>query len=105
MYKLTVLAGNRTHWEADLAANRGTTDTELCRVQTRQYAQGRREAELVETIFGYGVRIRSGLCENQVLFGGRALGRQVPKEEAIAWGIAWANQDPDKRTFIRWEVA
>lgn len=101
-----VLAGNPGPWDEEMnkrcgaGSAPGTLKSEdLVQVQVDQHRRGRRSATLVSTIYGYSVRLASGLDERQVLFGGRALGRNVSKEEAIAFGIKWANEDPDKREF------
>lgn len=101
------LAGNSEKWDSvirEAKKHPNFSDRELCAIQISQYGAGHREAELTETIFGFGVRIRSGLCADQVVFGGRALGRRVEKEEAIAEGIKWANEDPEHRSFIIWKT-
>lgn len=110
MHKLIVLAGNREKWQAEIVSKcragsyEGTFNSDdLCKVQSDQHGRGRMEAVFTTTIFGFSVRLRSGLFSDQVLFGGRMMGRRVEKEEALAWGISWANQDPDHRTFIMFE--
>ncbi len=67
--------------------------------QIRVHSMGFREAGLCESIFGYSVRLRSGLCENQVLFGGRGEGRHVSYEEALEWGKSWVDDSPDFRVL------
>lgn len=74
-------------------------DDLLCSNQIRVHKAGFREAGLVETIFGYGVRLRSGLDANQVLFGGRREGRTVSYEEALEWGKAWVDNSPEFRVL------
>ena len=74
-------------------------DNLLCARQAAVHNAGFREAVLVETIFGYSVRLRSGLDGNQVLFGGRQQGRTVSYEEALAWGKAWVDASPDFRVL------
>lgn len=80
---------------------RGTPgrDNLLCSNQIRVHSAGFREASLTETIFGYSVRLRSGLCENQVLFGGRGEGRHVSYEEALEWGKSWVDDSPEFRVL------
>lgn len=74
-------------------------DNLLCSNQIRVHQAGFREAGLTETIFGYSIRMRSGLCDNQVLFGGRREGRYVSYEEALEWGKTWVDQSPDYRVL------
>jgi hypothetical protein len=74
-------------------------DDILCANQVKVHSAGFREAGLVETIFGYSVRLRSGLCGNQVLFGGRSQGRYVSYEEALEWGKSWVDDSPDFRVL------
>ena len=74
-------------------------DNLLCNNQIKVHGLGFREAGLVETIFGYSVRLRSGLNVNQVLFGGRMEGRYVSFEEALEWGKVWVDQSPDYRVL------
>lgn len=101
----SLVYGNRLDfWRAKVQEGlppRGTfgRDNLLCQNQSRVHEAGFREASLVETIFGYSVRLRSGLSSNQVLFGGRMEGRTVPYEEALAWGKAWVDESPDFRVL------
>lgn len=94
-----VLAGNPGPWDEEMKQRCDNKSEDLVKVQVDQHGRGRRSATLVATIYGYSVRLASGLDERQVLFGGRALGRNVSKEEAIAFGIKWANEDPKNREF------
>lgn len=75
-------------------------DRVLCSNQISSHSAGFRDAALVETIFGYSVRLRSGLCDNQVMFGGRRMGRYVSYEEALQWGKEWVDESPDFRVLV-----
>lgn len=74
-------------------------DKFLCRNQIKIHQAGFREAALVATIFGYSVRLVSGLCDNEILFGGRREGRNISYKEALEWGKAWVDQSPDFRVL------
>jgi hypothetical protein len=97
--------GNRYEfWKAKVQEGlppRGTfhRDDILCQNQCKVHEAGFREASLVETIFGYSVRLCSGLSSNQVLFGGRMEGRYVSYDEALEWGKIWVDQSPDFRAL------
>lgn len=102
-----VLAGNSEKWDQELRAlcspgsRPGTYNSEdLCRVQNDHYRRGHRSATLVKTIYGYSVRLASGLDGWALLLSGRQQGcRQISYEEAIEFGKNWANEDPDNREF------
>lgn len=96
----TLLAGNPSKWDEETATRckpgryAGTYDSEdLCKVQVDQHQRGRRSAALVKTLYGWTVRLASGLDERQILC------KVETREQAIAWGTAWANEDPEKREF------
>ena len=90
------LGGNPAAWDAEDAllvpGNRGEA---LCRLQESQSARGYRCAELVPTMYGWGVRAGSGLQGREIMLRSRG----VSRDEAIAWGVAWANADPLNREF------
>lgn len=100
----TVYGARQEFWENEMG--RGLPppytpgrDNLLCDNQIKAHGAGFRESGLVETIFGYSVRLRSGLCETQVLFGGRRQGRNVSYQEALQWGKSWVDEDPEFRIF------
>lgn len=74
-------------------------DDLLCSNQIKVHGLGFREAEMCETIFGYSIRLASGLDGNARLFGGRMAGRIVLYEEALEWGKAWVDASPDFRAL------
>jgi hypothetical protein len=93
-----LLAGEPDFWDDEL---RTLCDegVDLVKVQVDQHARGRRSAELTKTIHGWSVRAASGLDDFRLLFGSRIAGHEVSREEAVAWGTAWANADPTKKEF------
>ncbi len=101
-----VLAGNPQPWDEETlrrCRSGAVTDTinseDLCAVQVDQWARGRRSAVLNSTMYGWSVGIDSNLGDRKILLSGRREGRHIEKEEAIAFGIAWANEDPANREF------
>jgi len=101
-----VLAGNPSKWDEEIrtrCAPGGVSGTfkseDLCSMQIDQHHRGRRSAELVTTIYGYSVRMASGIDGRAILFGGRSLGRKVSREEAIEFGKKWANESLETREF------
>lgn len=95
-----VLAGDPSAWDEEMVRRcrpgryPGTFKSEdVCKVQVEQHVKGRRSATLCETIYGWSVRLASGLDDRQLLF------VRGTKEAALAFGIAWANEDPKKREF------
>lgn len=96
----TLLAGNPSKWDEETlrlckpGRYEGTYDSaDLCKVQVDQHRRGRRSATPVKTMYGWTVRLASGLDERQILC------KVETREEAIAWGKAWANEDPENREF------
>jgi hypothetical protein len=74
-------------------------------LQVRQHDRGRRSAVLVKTLrFGWAVCHASNLDNCAVIFSGKDMGREIPQEEAIAFGVAWANEDPKNREFFARKV-
>jgi len=103
----TVLAGNPAKWDAETLTRvrpgqyAGTYNSEdLCSVQVDQWSRGRRSAVLTSSMYGWSVRIDSGLGDRQILAGSRR-GEKLDgtKEDAIRWGKAWAEEDPENREF------
>ena len=103
-----LLGGNPQSWDDEIQRRVKTSETRagclesesLCNVQVEQHARGRRSAVLTSTMYGWSVRLASGLDENQLLFGYRVTGRRdITREEAVEWGKAWANKDPEHREF------
>ena len=92
------LGGNPEKWFAEMS-NLKDRGHGLCALQESQSARGYLPAELVKSIFGWAVRYASGLQSRGILFGYRITGRKASREEAIAWGKAWAAQDSDNREF------
>jgi hypothetical protein len=100
----TLLAGNPSKWDEEtrrLCTPGRYADTYdspgLIKVQVDQHRRGRRGAILTKTFKGWSVRASSGLDAHQVLF---VTETREGRDQAIAWGVAWANQDPDNREFI-----
>lgn len=103
-----LLGGNPQAWDDEIQRRVKASETRLgcfdseslCAVQVDQHARGRRSAVLTSTIYGWSVRLASGLDQNQLLFSYRTTGRRgITREEAIAWGRAWAAEDPTHREF------
>lgn len=103
-----LLAGNPGKWDDEIRArckqNSGLFESEgLCKVQASQHARGRRSACLQRTMYGWSVRLDSGLDDRQILYGGRHSSVDRSQEAAIAFGIAWANEDPQNREFYAYK--
>jgi hypothetical protein len=99
-----LLAGNPSKWDDEIRARcekRGSffESESLCKLQAAQHAKGRRSARLQRTIYGWSVRLDSGLDDRQILYGHRLGNKDLSREAAVAFGIAWANEDPEKREF------
>lgn len=77
--------------------------SDLCRLQVTQHARGRRSACLQRTMYGWSVRLDSGLDDRQILYGGRHSNVDRSQEAAIAFGVAWANEDPENREFYAYK--
>ena len=92
------LGGNPDKWFAEMShlKDRGQS---LCELQESQSERGYLPAELVKSMYGWTVRYASGLQGHGFLLSWRKLGRIMSRAEAIAWGTAWANEDPDNREF------
>jgi len=88
-----VIAGNGGQHDAEVT-ELTSQGVDLCRVQRIQHGRGRRTAELVRTIYGWSVRHGSGLNN----FG--IMRHSCPFEDAVQFGINWANRDPDNREFF-----
>jgi hypothetical protein len=91
------LGGNPDKWFAEMSGLGLGQD--LCALQESQSERGYRPAELVKSMYGWSVRYASGLQGFSLLLSGRKMGRKFSREEAIAWGKAWAAEDPDNREF------
>lgn len=101
-FQTLVLAGNLEPWREEIRQKcrpgiyEGTFKSDdLCRVQVSQHSRGFREAQLSQTIYGWCVRLRSGLCADQLLLSGRLLGRKVSREEALEFGRQWVAEAPE----------
>ena len=90
------LAGNSAKWDEEMR-NLPDRGESLCRLQESQSARGYLPAMLVESIYGWGVRYASGLQDFGILVRSQDLGGS--RAAAIAWGITWANDDPNHREF------
>lgn len=90
-----LLGGNPQKWDDEVRI-RNAAGEDLGSIQEDQHARGRRTAVLTESVKGWYVRAGSDLDDIQVLM--REDG--TTKAEAIAWGCAWANKDPENREFI-----
>jgi len=96
--KCKTLAGNPSAWDKEMTEWRAKYpgDENLCKMQISQWQRGRRDATIVETIYGFSVRMTSGLSGMAFIPNGRRLNTY---EEAVQVGTEWANQDPDNREF------
>ena len=92
------LGGNPGKWIAEMASlkDRGQS---LCDLQESQSERGFLPAELVKSVYGWGVRYASGLQGHGILIGSKGRARPLSRKEAIAWGVDWANTDPNNREF------
>ena len=94
------LAGNPDKWDSEMRELRQPgTHCSLTELQESQSERGYIPAVLVESMLGWCVRYASGLQGFGLLLSSRKLGRKISREEAIAWGVQWANQDPNNREF------
>lgn len=96
-----LVAGNPQKWDDETRARcrpgryENTWNSEdLCKVQIDQHRRGRRSATIVETIYGWSLRSASNLDGRQII------ASRLTRDEAIAAGTAWANEDPDNREFF-----
>lgn len=97
--EFVLLAGDPSEWDAEVR-NKDKA-LHLTILQVRQHDRGRRSAVLVKTLrFGWAICHASNLDKRTVIFGGKDTGREVSQEEAIAFGVAWANEDPKNREFF-----
>jgi len=106
-----LISGNPAAWDAEIlkakakdqdprTRNRTAADFNLCAMQVSQHRRGRRSASLLSTLYGWGVRLASGLDNRRILLSGRRQGRQISFQEAVKFGIEWTEQDPDNREFF-----
>lgn len=69
----------------------------LCAWQQDVHRRGFRDVELVESIYGWGVRSGSGIDNFALLASSRAHEVDGSLEDAVRWAAAWCAQDPDHR--------
>lgn len=104
-----LLAGKPEAWDNEIKEKcrpgcyENTFNSEdLCTIQVQQYARGRRSIQLCESIYGWYLRSSSGLDGNEVIARVASRGGILSGsiEDAIKWGINWANAAPEKREFF-----
>jgi hypothetical protein len=110
---MTVIIG-KSVWDALQAEKERTVprsawgfDSQLlCRWQERKSAEGHKEIELVESVYGWSVRYASGLQDFGLLAGLRKGNLDGSLEAALKYAQAWVDEDPTKRCcFAPDEVA
>jgi hypothetical protein len=100
-----VIAGNPTKWDREMhdlskhPKNPRDPDSALVRLQVDQHARGRRGARPCKSIYGWSVRSDTGLDNMELLASARRGDLDGSLEAALAWGIAWAENDPENREF------
>jgi hypothetical protein len=103
-----LLAGRPEKWDEEVRQRAGRSGGLNARInppelQEDQHARGRRSVEVVKSACGWTVRCASGL-DNFHLVAGSRLDAHWPGSyaAAAAWGINWANEDPENREcFVR----
>ncbi len=103
-----LLAGSPEKWDEEIRqqarpAGDQKVGINLPKLQEDQHHRGHRSVEVVKSAYGWTVRCASGL-DNFHLVAGRRHGAHWPGTyaAAAAWGINWANQDPQNREcFVR----
>jgi hypothetical protein len=77
----------------------GCFDSEsLCAWQSRLSSLGIEEAEIVQSIYGFGLRYASGLQDFSIIARAREIGGTF--NEAVIFAQKWVHEDPDHR-FVR----
>ena len=90
----TLLAGDPAHWDLE-TADRWAAGEHIASIQRDQFVRGRRSAQLIRGRDGFYVRSATSLDAKGILLNG-----WHPKKKAIAWGKAWAGEDPTNREFF-----
>lgn len=100
-----LLAGQPKSWDDETRRRcrpgRGSNTVnseDLIKVHVEQHQRGRREAQLVRTIYGWSVRYASTIDNCALLFPGE--NAPATLAECILWGRAWADEDPANREFF-----
>jgi hypothetical protein len=104
-----LLAGRPEKWDEEIRrqASRAADQnvrTNLPKLAEDQHRRGRRSVEVVKSAYGWTVRCASGLDNFQLVAGSCRHGAHWPGTyaAAAAWGINWANEDPENREcFVR----
>jgi len=101
----TPLAGRPEDWDEEVrrrASEAGENVVSLPELQDEQHARGRRSVEVVKSAHGWTVRCASGI-DNFHLVAGNRHDADWPRTyaAAAAWGINWANEDPEKPGVLR----
>ena len=94
-----LLAGNPEKWDNE-TKQRVAAGESLPDVQIDQHYRGRRSAMLVSGINYFYVRAGSNLQEPQVLASPKLGTIDGTLYQALAWGVSWANEDPENREFF-----
>jgi len=95
IYHYDLLAGNPGAWDEETINRCHVGSEPLTTIQVEQHKRGRRSAHLIKSAYGWTVRYASGLDDFRILRKGFEL-----REDAITFGIAWANEKPDSREFF-----
>ncbi len=101
-----LLAGRPEKWDEEVRhqASRAADQkvrTNLPKLQEDQHDRGRRSVEVVKSAYGWTVRCAPGLDNFQLLSGSRHdADWPGAYAAAAAWGINWANEDPENREFF-----
>jgi len=95
-----LLAGNPTKWDNEIREKVSKVgdcfeSNNLCNLQVNQFARGRLSANLIRSMYGWTVRYASGLQDFAIIHSSRKFNIQ----EALEFGIKWANEDPENREF------
>jgi len=104
----TLLAGSAEKWDEEIReqASRAADQNvgiSLSELQEDEHHCGRRSVEVVKSAYDWTVRCASGLDNFQLVAGsGCDAHRPGSYAAAAAWGINWANEDPENRMcFVR----
>jgi hypothetical protein len=103
-----LLAGRPEKWDEEVRqqarrAGDQKVGINLPELQEDQHARGRRSVEVAKSTYGWAVRCASGL-DNFQLVAASGCDAHSPGSyaAAAAWGINWANEDPENREcFVR----
>jgi hypothetical protein len=80
---------------------RDASECKASRAQEILHAQGYRKAELVQSLFGWGVRATSGLDGFVWLASCRRGDVDGTHEDALRWAKDWVAGDPDHRCVVK----